>query len=369
MRWIKDLGTVLLVSLATIICVDVTGLIFKDHLQHIFPYYGVPIEEISRGYPMHHFRSDAELGFDINPNFRTSTSIKPREYKEYDVWGNTYGCFDDEWRDDQLADGIYLAGDSFTWGYAEYAKKFGTILQDRSQIPVFACGVSHTGQRHQFIKFNRLYEAGLRPSYVIVNVLSNDLDNDFFFPHTTVIDGYMVENIEYCGEFGSDYFEYSRLSNDNVNVTILLRIYSLTANVITDLSRRFRTPWFTQHNGHSTCKRSIYVGLAKIGAEYSHHAATLENRRVIEDWITHSVNHGYELIFSFIPPKDVNRALSHPYVMDFISQKGGRFESFKAYCERNSIALSELYYQQDGHFNEKGNAVYAEFLLEIIGEF
>ena len=94
------------------------------------PHFSHAIEKgYSRGYPVGHFTRDKSLGFDITPNFLTSTFSKPVEYKEYAVWGNSFGCFDDEWTDEDLHSGVYLAGDSFTWRYASYDKKFGTILE------------------------------------------------------------------------------------------------------------------------------------------------------------------------------------------------------------------------------------------------
>ena len=63
------------------------------------PHYGNNTETFSRGYPINHFKQDDLLGFDINPNYKTKTYRKPiNEYKEYDVWGNSFGCYDDEWK-------------------------------------------------------------------------------------------------------------------------------------------------------------------------------------------------------------------------------------------------------------------------------
>jgi hypothetical protein len=71
------------------------------------PHYGISSENFSRGYPTYHFKNDNLLGFDINPNYKTKTHKKPpHEYKEYDVWGNSFGCYDDEWKKDTLANGV-----------------------------------------------------------------------------------------------------------------------------------------------------------------------------------------------------------------------------------------------------------------------
>lgn len=199
------------------------------------PLYGVEIDNFSSGYPIGYFSHDNSLGFDITPSFRTQTSIKPIGYKTYAVWGNTYGCFDDEWATDSLKGSIYLADDSFTWGYARYDKKFGTILERLLDTKVYACGVTHTGQVHQFNKFMRLFEEGLRPKAVIINIISNDLDNNFFFPHTDIIDGLMVENVEVCGEpiLSSD-FNYKRFDRTETKNYMIKKCWNLALEAISE---------------------------------------------------------------------------------------------------------------------------------------
>lgn len=91
-----------------------------------------------------------------------------------------FGCYDDEWKKDTLANGVYLVGDSFTWVYVEYEKKFGTLPEEMIGTKVYACGVTHTGQAHQFYKFIKLFNKGIKPRVVIVNIVVNDLNNDYF---------------------------------------------------------------------------------------------------------------------------------------------------------------------------------------------
>ena len=125
---------------------------FKENVRRIFPEYYRQPTSFGRGYPRYHFIKHLERGFDISYNSKKVFSNFPRESKPYPVWGNHIGCFDEN-IDNQSKYKIYLAGDSQTWGYAPLEKKFGTKLENELGIDVAACGVTHTGQQHQFQKF------------------------------------------------------------------------------------------------------------------------------------------------------------------------------------------------------------------------
>ena len=116
MSWINGFLITLLMSLTTIVAVDIIGYVLKDKINVLLPNYGRPIEEFSRGYPVGHFKRDNTIGFDITPNFKSQTSTNPAEYISYEVWGNSYGCFDDEWSKKDLIGGIYLAERQFYLG-------------------------------------------------------------------------------------------------------------------------------------------------------------------------------------------------------------------------------------------------------------
>tara|TARA_B100000787_G_scaffold168998_1_gene158996 strand:- start:2054 stop:3226 length:1173 start_codon:yes stop_codon:yes gene_type:complete len=379
MSWIKQIITVTFFSLITVIIIDLIAFPFKEKFQVFLPLYGVEIDNFSRGYPVGHFSHDDSLGFDITPSFRTQTSIKPIGYKAYAVWGNTYGCFDDEWATDSLKGGIYLAGDSFTWGYTRYDKKFGTILERLLDTKVYACGVTHTGQAHQFNKFMRLFEEGLRPKAVIVNIVSNDLDNDFFFPHTDIIDGLMVENVEVCGDpiLSSD-FNYKRFDRTETKNYMLkkmlepsfrsyLREYSLSANVIAGITSKIRFQYNRLAKKQtSACRRSAYAGLSKISDLYPNSHYTAQNRENITNWIAHANQNDYRLIFSFIPSKGVTRDPTYPFIQKFIEDLSGEYKSFDTHCDLECRMLNNVYYETDEHFNEVGNQLYAKYLYEIL---
>ena len=373
MKWIKNVFSIFVVSLLTIFTIDLVSYQFKDHLNKYLPKYGSASTLNHKGYPRYHFSKDSSLGFDISKNYKTSTSIKPYEYKSYDVWGNSQKCFDDEWVIENYKTGVYLAGDSLTWGYASYDKKFGTLLENKLQRNVFACGVSHTGQRHQYLKFKRLFDNGIKPEIVIINMSSNDLDNDFFFPHSTVIEGYLVENIESCGNILDTSFSYRRLTkselknsigleNKNITFKSFLKEYSFTANIIAEITRGMRNKFRNNY----LCRRSVYVGIHLDHLNYEKSRFTEPNRNAIVDWIIHSRTNGYKLIFSFIPSQDLYGTRWYVPLKKILNKESIPFIDFMEYLNRKDIPLDSIFYKYDGHLNEYGNLVYAEFLYESI---
>ena len=174
-----------------------SSVLLKDRIQRVFSEYLTTSTYNfgRRSYPRWHFSKNKKRGFDIKKDSSPVISSQPREIEPYFVFGNNIGCFDEIPISSQKYH-VYLAGDSFTWGYAPLNKKFGTLLEDKLQKPVAACGVSHTGQIHQFSKFSDITnQLGYYPEHVIVNVYKNDIANDFSHPHTTVIKGYQVDYV------------------------------------------------------------------------------------------------------------------------------------------------------------------------------
>ncbi|TMH77646.1 MAG: hypothetical protein E6H51_04890, partial [Betaproteobacteria bacterium] len=112
----------------------------------------------------------------------------------YPIWSNSIGCFDKEHA--QYEDYVYLTGDSYTWGYAPFHEKFGTVIENLTGIQILKCGITHTGQQHQYDKFVEIVEQiGILPKAIIVFYCANDIANDYAYPHSTVIDGWLVDNV------------------------------------------------------------------------------------------------------------------------------------------------------------------------------
>lgn len=159
---------------------------------------------IGRAVPRNYFRNSVERGFDISPRVR-AMSVAPFEFPQHEVWTNSLGCYDNEWSE-KASPEIYLAGDSFTWGYAPFERKFGTLLEGKLNIGVMKCGVVHTGQRHQFSKFVDITKKiGRFPKLVIVNIFSNDIANDFAYPHSKVLEGWLLNDTSFL-KINDTYF-------------------------------------------------------------------------------------------------------------------------------------------------------------------
>ena len=386
MSWIKTIGLNAIIVAGTILFLDAVSYIgFKGKLSTILPGYGQDASDVGRGYPRFHFAKDADLGYDIAPNFKTSTYAKPAEYGLYDVWGNEHACFDDEWRASDAKGGVYLAGDSFTWGYARHETKFGTLLEKQIGEPVFACGVTHSGQRHQFEKFKRLDGRAINPKTVIVNVFRNDVANDFFFPNATVIDGFMVENIDICdqgvaekrdGEFSFARIDENALKQrlevemtkreESVSLKSMLKKYSMSANVVATLTRGSRSNLNMFMQDELSCKNAVDVEFETLDDQYAESPLSEKNRLAIEEWIVHSKARGYRLVFSFIPSKDPALDVSYRAIGAFIASRGGEARYFDDYINERDLDRSKLYFRTDGHFNEYGNERYADYLQLLL---
>ena len=98
-----------------------------------------------------YYVADPERGFDIAPN--RPTTLHYVDGTLYPVWSNSLGCFDVE---PGPADRyVYLAGDSFAWGFTPFGDKLGTVLERRLGVPVLKCGVSGAGELHELARCGR----------------------------------------------------------------------------------------------------------------------------------------------------------------------------------------------------------------------
>tara|TARA_B100000963_G_scaffold279025_1_gene247463 strand:- start:20 stop:1204 length:1185 start_codon:yes stop_codon:yes gene_type:complete len=325
-------------------------------------------------------------GFDINKNKKDKGLIAlPDGNGSYEIWSNSLGCFDKELSEDKKYD-IYLAGDSFVWGYTPYEKKFGTILENNSKLNIAKCGVSHTGQIHQFEKFLEISDSlGYFPPLVIVNVIRNDIDNDLVYPHSTVLNGFLIENTSY------------KISNEKIN---LVRIpnYKLKENFYFKLNSKLKK------YDPRRISSSLIIGfeiskniLDKIsdlrkleesqilpnlltGRRYKVYGATKviypnvypinkfigkNNKELILKWIEHSKENKYALLFSI-----TDGELPHENYMDefkaFIKKQGLNILDFAQYIKIKKIDADSIYWKTDRHFNIKGNKLYGNFLEEEI---
>ena len=141
------------------------------------------------GYPRWYYIATS-YGFDINPNFWPPVKHRFTD-GEYYVWSNSLGCFDREVEDgeDPL---VLIVGDSFTWGYTPFEDKWGTILEKNLGIRVLKCGVSGYGTGQAFIKAKKMAKKFPSVKLIVYSYYPNDFDDDYLFPHFTIVGGYRV---------------------------------------------------------------------------------------------------------------------------------------------------------------------------------
>lgn len=362
-RLVRGVVTFAALGVAGVLAFELAAFfVFPGLVQRIAPEYandvGVEVWRRNREHP--YYRAVESRGFDIAPGAR-SVAWHPPEVEPYEIWGNSLGCFDDEPPANAAPD-IYFAGDSFTWGYTPYEQKFGTILERETGLLVHACGVSHTGQRHQFEKFREVAESFPGwPALVVVSVVTNDLANDFAFPHTVAVRGVLVDTAMLAE--GPDGPEVVRTDPYNTafaatDLKYYLKTYSATANIINVFIRDvLRKRAMGLENILSLYEHGTYPVNAEIGGPH---------RRVLSEWIGHAKRHGYELRFSLVPGgADFGNDI-YAELKAFLTGEGGAFWDFESYVLSENLPPEDLYWPVDGHFNPAGNAVYAEFFLEML---
>ena len=343
--------------------------IFSEYLQNTNIHNG----KIGRGYPKGYFSAHKERGFDIEKNSPPRIKSLPKA-APYLVYGNNIGCFD-ETPISKKRYYVYLAGDSFTWGYTRIEKKFGTLLENKLQRPVAACGVTNTGQMHQFSKFKDIsQQLGYFPKYVIVNVYLNDIGNDFLYPMTTVIDGFQV-----------NYSITKWEGNLPVRVEIPFEELQKTYNKLLTRKRLNRFGDLDPRKYLASAALfgeflKLFVFPVKVDESVSYPIKTefaKKNRNTIIQWINDSKKHNYNLIFADLQTQKLKHQLSigsqeiDQSFCEFIKKEGANCYSFMKFLSINKpeTSMKSISWKTNGHFNHKGNKYYAEFLLQILKRY
>lgn len=365
---------ILINAIATVALVDfISFLLFRDKVQKFYSEYWNEPPSLGRGYPRYHFEKHESRGFDIAKNSKIVMAHQPIEIDPYPVWGNSIGCFDHEKKSNNRYK-VYLAGDSITWGYAPLDKKFGTLLERRLDINIAACGVTHTGQIHQYSKFTDVSsQLGYFPSIVIVNVTGNDIEDDRAHPQATVISGYQLNVVKPSSSDSKDTERYSEeelrhMLQEQIKINTTSKIgaldprkYSATTALAWRLSIPIRGSLFNIANINSSFK------------PYPIESTIAErNRMAITDWIKHSKKNSYRLIFADVQTQlysgDYNlaRQVHKQDFCDFVRNLSGECHSFVEYLTDHSISdWRQVIWKRDGHLSIKGENLYADFLEEI----
>lgn len=166
-------------------------LLVSDAVLRLTPYHAFLLRFVQ--WPQHYYRADRELGFDISPNFSPATHRFTGG--SFAIWSNELGCFDRPYRGEVPY--VYLAGDSFTWGFAPFEDKWGTRLEELAGVRVLKCGVTGHGTKQEFLKARRVIgKLASPPKLVIVAYFGNDLHDDAAFPAYVVHDGQLMRRPE-----------------------------------------------------------------------------------------------------------------------------------------------------------------------------
>ena len=167
-------------------------------------------QEMVRGYQV----ADPVLGYDLAKNYPPYHYTT--DYTSLTAWSNNIGCFDDDYRGQDYS--ILMVGDSFTWGFAPFGERWSDVLASSTGQTVLKCGVGGYGTIEENYKAQKVIkETGKKPKLIVVGYFANDVDNDYLFPETTVIDGYSVTRT-YMGNPASDTIV--RLSDSNIETLV-----------------------------------------------------------------------------------------------------------------------------------------------------
>lgn len=324
-----------------------------------------------RGYNV----ADPIMGFDIEKN------VAPVTFNMADgsfpIFSNDVGCFDHhnlaEIKAVKTYD--YFAGDSFAWGYGNYEQNIPSTFEKLSGRFTVKCGIIHSGQKHQFEKFQRTVKLiGHEPKRVILTFYENDAANDYAYPHTTVIDGYEVDTYK----FDTGQFQLVQRDMNQIRQDILAGINPKSQGLPIQIDA-----WLDQ--------RSMTWNLLKVGAKqaqgkelatiygisegvnygkdkgYGTAEVTKKNREGLDLWINDAKQNHYELIMILIPPK-LHHANTNFYggLRDYLDTKKVRYYDLTEPFYASKKRSEELYWLNDGHLHNDGNIFVGEFLANTL---
>lgn len=323
----------------------------------------------------------------------------------YPIWSNSIGCFDKEHtRYDPY---VYFAGDSFTWRYAPFDQKFGTLIEKMTGVRILKCGVSHTGQRHQYQKFIEIVEQiGHLPQALFVFYYWNDVANDHSHPHSTVFDGWLVNSVSIDNNYRlirhSDQKLTQRIARNlklhaekkpatwKERIKNILNLYSLTVNLIMLLRKQvaeigkpdtamYTTSMFNIHvlryrnrDPHRDISALMCLGSNDGGSWFSNNPIARENKSALLDFRDFAARNHLPLVVVLIPvgpngdPREGGGLNPEHYreVRDFLNAEGIRFVDLTFRFRARGLTGSEIYWRWNPHFNPQGESAVAEILIE-----
>jgi hypothetical protein len=388
----------------TSIVFDVAGYwLLPNHIAHRFRSYRTKDEPPDDAFggrsteTQYYYTSHPRRGFDINPGARGKHSIAGVTYP---IWANSLGCFDHDWK--TVPPGyFYFAGDSFTWGYSSYGQKFATLFEKRTGIPSLKCGVTHTGTLHQFDKFNDIVTSvGRRPQQVVIGYCLNDVENDYAYPHSTVIRGWLVDNVFLDTENYSKvrvedaWLEEkvrAKLSREDVRhspqtgwdaAKRMIKRYSLVAQVLSGAVGRLRAALTPRVVEQSPPRGFVYEGrmVSTIYSLMSLHTRdgkfryastrfTDANRAALIAWSEHAKLNNYGLTVAIMPEKEFyERDGFFSELIDFLRLNDIDYIDLTAELRALGAPVDEVCWERDVHLSPSGNRLVAQILVRRFGK-
>lgn len=380
-KTIKSCLAVTVAVIATLIMVDIlTHISTSSRGISLIPAYKKnrfqeKLNEAVHYFPRGYNVADPVMGFDIQKN------VAPVAFNMADgsfpIFSNDIGCFDHHTLAQIKAAKSYdyFGGDSFAWGYGNYEKNIPYTYENLSGRFTVKCGIIHSGQKHQFEKFQRTIKLiGHHPKKVILTFYENDVANDYAYPHTTVIEGYEVDLFK----FNAEQFQLVPRDMAQIEKDILAGIDPKTQSWEIKADA-----WLDQHSltwnlfkvGLKQAKvkelASIYgisegVNYTK-GKGYENTEVSKKNRDAIDLWINDAKKHHYELIMILIPPK-LHHANTNFYggLRDYLAAKKVRFYDLTEQFYESKKRSEGLYWLNDGHLHDDGNQFVGKFLSDKV---
>jgi hypothetical protein len=423
MAFLRKLGALALIqvplAIATIAAFDaVAYYTLSDDIAVNFPTYRIGYyvpDFLGRGYPREYYVANAERGFDIAP---TPVARKDQFHEmddveiTYPIWANEYGCFDNP-HPSPAQNFVYFAGDSIVWGYAPFETKFGTVYERESGVETFKCGVTHTGQRHEFSKFLDIgKKLGRWPAKVVVFYSPTDVANDYLHPHSTVVDGGLADNARLDARnnvvrLGDDWFDMLRkriadgkasktespplhpirwlmqysfsLQMLNTGLYYLRNHLSAASDFVPVLGEEPMLHWAEKYEmwkGQKTFDIHRLVFLESQSGRYlfRDYPYAEPNKQVLREWRAHSSASGYELIVVILPPGDVglteDGAITKDFYVElkaFLKENDIRTIDLGEELQKREIEPASVYWEEgNSHFSIDGNILVGEILADLL---
>lgn len=330
-------------------------------------------------YPKDYFIADEKIGHDIAKNFPESDySMLESKHK---IWSNNLGCFDKDFAT-STEDYMLLVGDSFTWGYTPFEKKWGRVLEDHLKNRVLKCGVTGFGTKQELLKSKKVLEGLHDPKMIIVGYYDNDPGDDFDFPRRTVYEGYLVGNIEKNG-VSKDEAQRTYANLYNYCVTDVpknagiqrVKCWLTNHSVVYQLVKPALKNVLSKVFGHSVLDSVGIVNIpndAKPTTNISEKDLYEKHYKNILDFQKYANSKNSDLVFVLIPTlADLSntdtKSTSLYKTEKFLESVGISYinltQGFKTYGFGKP---EKFYWTKDSHWNEAGNKLAGTLVAEYL---